>query len=134
MREPLAYIVGSREFYGRGFRVTPSTLVPRPETEQLVDLALLRMDRLAQRTGDAAGGSVPWLLDVGTGSGVLPVTLLAERPGWRAIAADLNLEALAVARSNAEVHGVRVTARTMTKATAIATGTTTDSTRSFVIV
>jgi len=97
-REPLAYVLGEREFYGRPFSVTPAVLVPRPETELLVEVALeyLRGPRPA----------VGWLADVGTGSGALAVTLAAEWPAARVLATDRSLAALAVARANARRHGV----------------------------
>jgi release factor glutamine methyltransferase len=95
-REPTAYIVGSREFWGRAFLVTPAVLVPRPETEFIVEEAM----PLA-RDLDA-----PRIADIGTGSGVLAVTLAAELPAATVIATDLSGAALHVARANAERHGV----------------------------
>lgn len=112
LRQPLAYILGYREFYGRRFSVTPDTLIPRPETEGIVDLALDRMKRWETRReehGPEGSGSRPGasrLLDVGTGSGAIAVTLLACRPRWKAVATDTNLAALGVARGNAIAHGV----------------------------
>jgi release factor glutamine methyltransferase len=92
---PFAYVSGSREFWGRRFRVDERVLVPRPETEHLVEIALaLALPRQAR------------VLDVGTGSGCLAVTLAAERPGWRLLACDVSPAALAVARRNAAEHGV----------------------------
>ncbi len=93
--EPMAYLVGSREFYSRTFAVGPAVLIPRPETELLVatGLELLR-DRTAPR-----------LLDLGTGSGVLAVTLALERPDACVIATDASEDALAVARANAAALG-----------------------------
>ena len=90
-REPTAYIVGRREFWGRGFQVTPAVLVPRPETEFIVEeaLALVR-----ER-------SAPRIADIGTGSGILAVTLAAEVPDATVIATDVSAEALAVAHQNA---------------------------------
>ncbi|MBM9594364.1 peptide chain release factor N(5)-glutamine methyltransferase [Roseitranquillus sediminis] len=86
-RQPVSQIVGWRDFYGRRFRVTPDVLDPRPETELLVDLALREPFRD--------------VLDLGTGSGCLLLTLLAERPEARGIGTDVSREALAVARENA---------------------------------
>lgn len=94
--EPVAFITGHREFWGLDFLVTPATLVPRPETELIVEEAL--------RTVPA--GRPATILDVGTGSGCLAVSLARERPGARVVATDLSLEALLVARQNAVVHGV----------------------------
>ena len=86
---PTQYITGRQEFYGRTFRVTPAVLIPRPETEHVAEEALHRI----------AGVGV--VLDVGTGSGCLAVTLQAERPAALVIACDVSREALAVARDNA---------------------------------
>ncbi|MCW5936985.1 MAG: peptide chain release factor N(5)-glutamine methyltransferase [Fimbriimonadaceae bacterium] len=88
--EPLAYIRGSRDFYGRVFRVAPGVLVPRQETETLVEAAL--------------GGLGGRVLDVGTGSGCLAITLKLERPSWFVAAVDVSAAALRVARANAREH------------------------------
>ncbi|MCH8816187.1 MAG: peptide chain release factor N(5)-glutamine methyltransferase [Chloroflexi bacterium] len=95
-REPLAYITGRRTFYGREFGVTPDVLIPRPETELLVDLALRW----------AAGRSGLQIADIGTGSGVLAVTLASEMRDAAIDAVDLSPRALDVARSNARQFGV----------------------------
>ncbi len=95
-REPLAYLLGHREFFGRDFLVTPAVLVPRPETELLVELALDALDR-SLPSGLAA-------LDVGTGCGAVAVTLAAERPPLQLLATDRALDALALARQNAVRH------------------------------
>jgi len=92
---PAAYLLGEREFFGRAFEVDERVLVPRPETEQLVEIALA-LPLPARAT----------VLDVGCGSGCLAVTLAAERPGWFLVASDLSPAALAVARRNAARHGV----------------------------
>ena len=94
--EPAAYLFGEREFYGRIFRVDPRVLIPRPETEHLVEAAL-----------EAPLPERPWILDVGTGSGILAVTLALEIPGARAVATDLSPGALAAASANARRLGVR---------------------------
>ncbi len=88
--EPFAYLAGEREFYGRVFRVDPRVLIPRPETEHVVEAALA-LDLPA----------APRFLDVGTGSGCLAITLALERPEALAVATDTSLGALAVARGNA---------------------------------
>lgn len=88
--EPIAYITGTREFYGREFAVTSATLIPRPETELLVELALARLPR---------GAAV---LDLGTGSGCIGVTLAAERADLRVLLVDASALALDVARGNAQ--------------------------------
>ncbi len=93
---PVAYLVGSREFYGRDFAVGPEVLIPRPETETLVAAALERLPE---------GGTA---LDLGTGSGAIAVSLACERPGAAVVATDSSAEALAVARANAGRHGARV--------------------------
>jgi release factor glutamine methyltransferase len=93
--EPLALVVGAKEFYGRRFALRSGVLVPRPETEHLVEAALKHVAR----------GLVA---DVGTGSGALAVTLAAERPAdLRLVALDLSPVAIACARANAAEHGVR---------------------------
>ena len=96
--EPIAYLVGFREFYGRGFAVTPDVLIPRPETELLVDI-------VKQKVG--AGGTAI-LLDLGTGSGCLAITLALELPCARVAAVDFSVAALDVARRNAERLGAAV--------------------------
>jgi release factor glutamine methyltransferase len=90
--EPLAYITGTKEFYGLSLYVTPDVLVPRPETELLVDALLECMP---------AGRSVR-VLDLGTGSGALALALKHERPVWDVTAVDVSAAALAVARRNGE--------------------------------
>jgi release factor glutamine methyltransferase len=97
--EPLAYLLGAREFRGRAFAVTPAVLVPRPETEGLVDAALARLP--------AAGADAfaPRILDLGTGSGAIAVTLALERPDATVVATDASPAALAVARANARALG-----------------------------
>lgn len=94
--EPVSRIIGLREFYGRPFTVTPAVLDPRPDTEVLVEAALARLphDRPVR------------LLDLGTGSGILAITLLAERPLAQAVAVDVSEDALAVAAHNAAALGV----------------------------
>jgi len=89
--EPVAYILGEREFYGRPFRVSPATLIPRPETEHLVEAALARLPVAAPLR----------VLDIGTGSGCIAITLKLERPDWRVTAVDISPAALDVARANA---------------------------------
>lgn len=92
--EPIAYLVGNREFYGRDFEVNRAVLIPRPETELLVETVL------------NATGTHCLTADLGTGSGCILVTLLAERPGWSGIGADISPDALAVAKRNAVTHSV----------------------------
>ncbi|MFD0673379.1 peptide chain release factor N(5)-glutamine methyltransferase [Cohnella sp. GCM10027633] len=104
--EPVQYIVGEQYFYGRRFEVSPAVLVPRPETELLAEAVLTASDRLWPIGGEGVAMPVPVVLDVGTGSGALAVTLAAERPAWRVIASDLSPDALAMARGNAARLGV----------------------------
>ena len=95
-REPVAYILGRREFYGRRFEVNRDVLVPRPDTETLIEHALEVLPAASARQ----------VLDVGTGSGAIAITLAAERPEITVTATDISDAALAVARRNAEAHGV----------------------------
>ena len=88
--EPLAYVLGEKEFYGRMFEVSPAVLIPRPETELLVEVAL--------SAGLNDGAQV---LDLGTGSGCVALTLSLERPSWHVTATDVSHDALEVARANA---------------------------------
>ncbi|MEN3333183.1 MAG: release factor glutamine methyltransferase [Blastocatellia bacterium] len=96
--DPLQYITGHQEFYKLDFLVTPAVLIPRPETEFLVERVLALIGE-AQQTA-------PLIVDVGTGSGCIAVTLAVEIPGARLIATDLSGAALAVAGQNAARHGV----------------------------
>ena len=88
--EPVAYILGHQEFYGRSFRVTPDVLIPRGDTESVVEAAL------------AAAPEAGRILDLGTGSGAIIVTYLLERPAAVGVAIDNSLAALAVAENNAQ--------------------------------
>jgi release factor glutamine methyltransferase len=94
--EPVAYLVGSREFFSLPFTVTPAVLVPRPETEGLV----VRVIDLCKPV------AAPRIVDVGTGSGAIAVTLAKHLPRARIVATDVSAEALEVARANAARHGV----------------------------
>ena len=96
--EPLAYLVGESEFRGRCFQVSPAVLIPRPETEVLIELALERLVGLAH----------PRVLDLGTGSGIVAISLALECPAAEVWAVDLSPEALAVARNNAGRLGARI--------------------------
>ncbi len=136
--EPVQYMIGEQWFYGRPFTVTPAVLIPRPETELLVEAVIEAADRLwpaasredaGDRKGGAEGdylgprgvgskpkpaslyewgavadGRVPTVVDVGTGSGAIAVTLASQRPRWRVCASDLSPDALEVARANAARH------------------------------
>lgn len=94
--EPLQYITGVQDFYGREFRVTTDVLIPRPETELLVEAAL---EVIAHKPA-------PLICDVGTGSGCIAITLVCERTDARAVAVDVSAPALAVAEDNSRRHGV----------------------------
>ena len=96
--EPVAYILGEREFYGRRFKVNPEVLIPRPETELLVETALERLPK--NKPLEA--------LDIGTGSGCIAVTLALESPFWSVTAVDISSPALQLAKENAQRLGARI--------------------------
>jgi len=98
--EPLAYVCGEKEFFSLGFYVNRSVLIPRPETELVVETALEAL----RRVRDA--GRAPAFFDVGTGSGAIAVAILVHLPECRGVAGDVSGAALEVARRNAERHGV----------------------------
>jgi release factor glutamine methyltransferase len=98
-REPLAYIIGRREFYGLDFAVDPRVLIPRPETEGLVERAIARARQRAQ-------GAAATIADVGTGSGCIAIALAVHLPLAQIFALDAASDALKVAVSNARLHGV----------------------------
>lgn len=94
--EPIAYITGEREFWSLHLKVTPATLIPRPDTETLVEQALLRIPPV-----------VPWhIADLGTGSGAIALALAKERPCCQVLASDASRDALTVARDNAAYNGI----------------------------
>lgn len=100
--EPVAYLLGVREFYGREFRVTPDVLIPRPETELLIEVGLEKV---------GAGGTVTKslrVLDLGTGSGCLAITFAMELPHAQVSAVDMSTAALVVAKDNAQGLGASV--------------------------
>jgi release factor glutamine methyltransferase len=133
-REPLAHILGYREFWGRRFEVSSATLIPRPETERIVEMALEWLDQVvythrplideellglttALKNGEGGsdvlrGGHAPLLqarfrgIDIGTGTGALAVSLLVERADLAMVATDVDLVAIRMARRNAQQHGV----------------------------
>ncbi|MFH7320955.1 peptide chain release factor N(5)-glutamine methyltransferase [Desulfurivibrio sp. D14AmB] len=100
-REPIAYLLGEWEFWSLPFRVGPAVLIPRPETELLVEETL----KFARQSSAHHGGTIN-ILDLGTGSGVLAVVLARELPQARVVAVDRSPAALAIARGNAHRHGV----------------------------
>lgn len=97
--EPIAYLVGERDFYGRTFRCTPAALIPRPETELLIDRALLHLPASAPLH----------ILDVGTGTGCIAITIALERPNAMVAASDISPDALALAQDNARQLNANVT-------------------------
>jgi len=106
--EPTQHLTGKQEFWGLEFEVTPDVLIPRPETEHVIEVAL---DRLALREVQAGrpnknDGAGLLIADVGTGSGCIAVALAKELPGGEFVAVDISAAALAVARRNALRHGV----------------------------
>lgn len=116
--EPLAYLLGQQEFYGRPFTVSPAVLIPRADTETLVETALEQLTLLRQqrRTVDAAQAEGPALvspsahpplslLELGTGSGIIAITLALEAPDTEVHAVERSLEALAMAQQNAKALG-----------------------------
>lgn len=94
--EPIAYLIGLRAFYGRDFAVSPAVLIPRPETEHLIDAALFRLPENAH------------VLDLGTGSGIIAITLQCERPDLSVFAGDISEAALCIAQKNAQTHQAKV--------------------------
>jgi release factor glutamine methyltransferase len=99
-REPVAYIRGEREFYGLSIRVDPRVLVPRPDTETLVEVVLQRMPGL--------GAAAPRIVDVGTGSGAIAIAIAVARPDAQVEAVDRSPDAAEVARANAARHAPAV--------------------------
>ncbi|MDX9770223.1 MAG: peptide chain release factor N(5)-glutamine methyltransferase [Tenuifilaceae bacterium] len=98
LQKPIQYILGNTEFFGLNLKVTPSVLIPRPETEELVDWILTTHNE-----------SSPSILDIGTGSGCIAITLAKNIPGAKVFALDISSEALEVASKNAMENGVSLT-------------------------
>ncbi|MFA7282399.1 MAG: peptide chain release factor N(5)-glutamine methyltransferase [Sterolibacterium sp.] len=97
--EPIAYLTGVREFFGRAFLVTPDVLIPRPETELLVELGIAKL---------AGHGAAPQILDLGSGSGCVAVSLALALPAAQVTALDVSAAALGVVQLNAQRHGVAI--------------------------
>ncbi len=97
--EPMPYILGRRAFYDRDFAVSPAVLIPRPETELLLEQALTFVKRHPEAV----------VVDVGTGSGALAVTLAAHCPQAQVYATDISADTLAIARHNAQIHNTKIT-------------------------
>lgn len=106
--EPAQYIIGEQEFYGLTFQVTPDVLIPRPETELLVEAIVREADRLWPVGGNQPAGSGPLVADIGTGSGAIAAALSSLRPSWRITASDISPGALAVAGANVQRLGLAV--------------------------
>jgi release factor glutamine methyltransferase len=98
-REPAAYLTGHKEFFGLDFVVTPGVLIPRPETERLVEIALQMLEA-------GSSSETPAIVDVGTGSGAIAVALATHARAAHVVAADISAAALVIARQNVIRHGV----------------------------
>lgn len=94
---PVAYLTGSKEFWSMNFKVTPDTLIPRPDTETLVEFVL---DKFSDQTKLK-------MLDLGTGSGAIAIAIASERPNWEITATDISAEALVIAKENAECNQIK---------------------------
>lgn len=92
---PVAYLTGEREFWGLRLATSPNTLIPRPDTETLVELAL---NRVSMHTGR--------LLDLGTGTGAIALAFASEQPGWQVLGVDVRKEAVELAKCNAQTLGL----------------------------
>ncbi|HIW31196.1 MAG TPA: peptide chain release factor N(5)-glutamine methyltransferase [Candidatus Paenibacillus intestinavium] len=99
--EPIQYIIGEAWFYGRSFTVSSAVLIPRPETELLVEAVIKAGTKLWQHEAKQ-----PVVLDIGTGCGAISLTLQLEQPQWRVIASDISADALSVAKHNAAQFGI----------------------------
>jgi release factor glutamine methyltransferase len=109
---PIAYIIGAREFYGRVFAVSPAVLIPRPETELIVDQLLAAFSKqkwLKSPVDNGLSPKKPTLLDLGTGSGAIAISVSLEAPHLDVTACDISTDALQVARRNAATLGAKVT-------------------------
>lgn len=94
-QEPLQYVIGTQEFFGREFLVRPGVLIPRPETEILIEQVLHHADHLWAKASELT------VVDVGTGSGAIALTLASEKPHWKVSTVDLSADAIEIAKENA---------------------------------
>lgn len=109
VHEPIQYIIGEQEFYGLALRVTPAVLIPRPETEHLVEAVIEELTRngvLPTEAKPSRGTPILRILDIGTGSGAIAIALAHHLPSARVTATDISHAALAIARENAAHHNV----------------------------
>lgn len=107
--EPIQYILGETEFYGLKFKVNPSVLIPRPETEELIEWILLDSGKKTPLSfGRGGGGEVRHFLDIGTGSGCIAIALKKKFLNFDVSAMDISSEALKVAKQNAELNDVEI--------------------------
>lgn len=104
LHEPLQYIFGHTDWRGLRLEVTPATLIPRPETSELIDAVLSSFTSSQKPLGDASADHPVRLLDIGTGSGCIAIALKKEHPDWDVHACDISEEALAVAQRNAQAN------------------------------
>ncbi len=93
---PVAYLTNSKEFWSLNLKVTPATLIPRPDTETLVEFVLNKFSAKKNLN----------LIDLGTGSGAIAIAIASERPNWKIVATDISAEALAIAKENAHSHQI----------------------------
>lgn len=108
-QEPVQYVIGETEFYGRKFKVTPDTLIPRPETEELVQLTVNSfLENREQRIDNQHLQSQTTILDIGTGSGCIAISLACELPNSQVYAYDISEKALKIAKENAEINSIKV--------------------------
>ena len=107
-QEPVQYIIGETEFYGRRFKVTPDTLIPRPETEELVQLTLKSYQSGREPLSINSLQSPISILDMGTGSGCIAISLACELPNAQVYAYDISENALKVAKENAVINNANV--------------------------
>lgn len=106
-REPMAYITGEKEFWSRSFSVGPGVLIPRPDTEMLIETALQQWKKNKFGTQDGTTSDAgPVVMDIGTGSGILAITLAKEIPSAKVVAVDISATALNYAMKNAQKHEV----------------------------